>query len=93
MMVAPTPTTDNNVHTHRLSTQCHLTCRMMSSSAGIRVFTYLFLRSSNYYNEHIYVAESLPKATLADESMSGKASDFLPPLSNHETQQYNFEVN
>jgi len=44
----------------------------MSSSAVI--FTHLFLGSSDCHNERIYIVESLLKATLADESMNGKAS-------------------
>ena len=38
---------------------------------------YLFLYSSNCHNERIYIVESLPEATLADESMNEKASDFF----------------
>jgi len=50
---------------------------MVSSSEG--TFTYLFLGGSNCHNERIYIVEILPKATLADESMNGKASDFFHP--------------
>jgi predicted RNA-binding protein with PUA-like domain len=39
--------------------------------------TYLFLDSSNCRNERIHIVESLPEATLADESMNEKASDFF----------------
>ena len=64
---------------------------MISSSAVI--FRYLFLGSNNCHNEHTDITESLPKSTLADDSMSGKAFDFFPLISNHEIQQYNSEVN
>jgi hypothetical protein len=48
---------------------------MMSFRAG--VFKYLFPGISNCHNEGVYIVEILPKATLADESMNGKASDFF----------------